>query len=88
MFAILFAAFVIGLALSYTYKITGYNLILPVAIHGFWDFFLFMVEADFVYENPLQVIMEIFASAVGAFIIFWAVKYYAEHYQQLSPKIA
>ena len=68
MFAILFAAFVIGLALSYTYRITGYNLILPVAIHGFWDFFLFIVEADFTYGNPLQVIMETVASAVGSLI--------------------
>jgi membrane protease YdiL (CAAX protease family) len=88
MFAILFAAFVIGLALSYTYKVTGYNLILPVAIHGFWDFFLFMFEADFTYGNPLQVIMETAASTVGALLIFWAVKYYADHYQKLTSKAA
>jgi membrane protease YdiL (CAAX protease family) len=87
MFAILLAAFVIGLALSYTYKITGYNLILPVAIHGFWDFFLFMFEADFIYEDLLHVIMETVASAVGAVMIYWAVKYYAEKYQNLSSEI-
>ena len=86
MITILIAAFVIGLSLSYTYRITGYNLILPVAIHGFWDFFLFMFQAEFFYLKPDQVIMEIVASAVGAFIIFALVKYYAENYQKLPTK--
>jgi membrane protease YdiL (CAAX protease family) len=85
MVAILFSAFVIGLTFSYTFKQTNYNLILPVAIHGFWDFFLFIFLAEFVYETWLQVIMEISASAVGALIIFLLVKYYSENYQNL-PK--
>ena len=54
MIAILFSAFVIGLTLSYTFKQTNYNLILPVAIHGFWDFFLFIFRQSLglIYSFP------------------------------------
>ncbi|MHA1443219.1 MAG: lysostaphin resistance A-like protein [Candidatus Hodarchaeales archaeon] len=85
MVAILFSAFVIGLTFSYTYKKTNYNLIFPVAIHGFWDFFLFIFLAEFVYETWLHVIVEISASTVGALIIFLLVKYYTENYQKELP---
>jgi membrane protease YdiL (CAAX protease family) len=78
MIAILFSAFVIGLTFSYTYKVTKYNLIFPVAIHGFWDFFLFIFQADFVYHDWIQVIIEILASIVGACIIFICVYAYVE----------
>ncbi|MHA1976883.1 MAG: CPBP family intramembrane glutamic endopeptidase [Candidatus Hodarchaeales archaeon] len=87
MVAILFSASAIGLTFSYTFKITGYNLIFPVAIHGFWDFFLFIFQADFVYDNWIRVIMEIGASCVGAAIIFLAVRYYAENYQKKTNQI-
>ena len=86
MIAILFSAFVIGLTLSYTFKQTNYNLILPVAIHGFWDFFLFIFLARFVYNDWLQVVLEIGASTVGAVIIFLLVKYYSENYQSLPTE--
>ena len=86
MVAILFSAFVIGLTFSYTFKQTNYNLIFPVAIHGFWDFFLFIFLAEFEYNNPLQVLMEISASTVGAIIIFLLVKYYTENYQNLPTE--
>ncbi|MHA1993692.1 MAG: CPBP family intramembrane glutamic endopeptidase [Candidatus Hodarchaeales archaeon] len=82
MVAILFSATVIGLTFSYTFKITGYNLILPVAIHGFWDFFLFIFQVDFIYDTWLRVIMEISASSIGALVIFLVVRYYAENYQK------
>jgi membrane protease YdiL (CAAX protease family) len=78
MIAILFSAFVIGLTFSYTYKATNYNLIFPVAIHGFWDFFLFIFQADFGYSDWIQVVIEILASVVGACIIFIFVYLYAE----------
>ncbi len=83
MIAILFSAFAIGLTFSYAFKITNYNLIFPVAIHGFWDFFLFIFEADFSYDTWLQVVMEISASIIGAIVIFLLVKYYAENYQKI-----
>jgi membrane protease YdiL (CAAX protease family) len=86
MIAIIFSAFVIGLTLSYTFKQTNYNLILPVAIHGFWDFFLFIFLAEFIYDTWLQVILEISASTVGAFLIFLCVKYYSENYQSLPTE--
>ncbi|MCK4848997.1 MAG: CPBP family intramembrane metalloprotease, partial [Candidatus Heimdallarchaeota archaeon] len=86
MVAILFSAFMIGLTLSYTFKQTNYNLILPVAIHGFWDFFLFIFLAEFVYDTWLQVVMEISASTIGAIIIFLLVKYYSENYQKLPSE--
>ncbi|PWI47279.1 hypothetical protein CEE45_12350 [Candidatus Heimdallarchaeota archaeon B3_Heim] len=82
MVTILFSAFVIGLTLSYTFKITGYNLIFPVAIHGFWDFFLFIFQAEFIYDTWLQAIIEICASTIGALVIFLIVRYYAENYQK------
>ena len=88
MFAILVAAFVIGLSLSYTFKVTGYNLILPVAIHGFWDFFLFAFQSEFDYGTWEQVIFEIVASIVGAVIIFLLVKYYVDNYQNRTPNTA
>jgi membrane protease YdiL (CAAX protease family) len=78
MVAILFSAFVIGLTFSYTYKVTNYNLIFPVAIHGFWDFFLFIFQADFIYNDWIQVIIEVLASIVGACIIFICVYIYTE----------
>ena len=78
MIAILFSAMVIGLTFSYCYKVTQYNLILPVAIHGFWDFFLFIFQAEFQYEDWLQVILEISASIIGATIIFLLVYFYVE----------
>ncbi len=83
MTAILFSATVIGLTFSYTFKITGYNLIFPVAIHGFWDFFLFIFQVVFKYDTWLKVILEISASTVGAVVIFLLVRYYAENYQKL-----
>ncbi|MHA1946442.1 MAG: CPBP family intramembrane glutamic endopeptidase [Candidatus Hodarchaeales archaeon] len=86
MIAILFSAFVIGLTLSYTFKQTNYNLIFPVAIHGFWDFFLFIFLAEFIYDSWLQVILEITASSVGAVIIFLLVKYYTENSQNLPTE--
>lgn len=88
MVAILFSALVIGLMLSYTYQQTGYNLILPIVIHGFWDFFLFIFQAEFVYRDWFIVIMEISASTVGAVIIFLLVRYYIENYQNLSEVTA
>ncbi len=86
MIAILFSAFVIGLTLSYTFKQTNYNLIFPVAIHGFWDFFLFIFLAEFIYDTWLQVILEISASTIGAIIIFLCVKNYSENYQRLPTE--
>jgi len=86
MVAILFSATVIGLTFSYTFKITGYNLIFPIAIHGFWDFFLFIFQIDFIYNTWLQVGMEIFASTIGAIVIFLLVRYYAENYQKLPSQ--
>jgi len=86
MVAILFSAFVIGLTFSYTFKKTNYNLIFPVAIHGFWDFFLFIFHAEFVYNTWLQVVMEISASTVGALVIFLLVKYYTENFQKLPTE--
>lgn len=88
MFAILFSAFSIGLMLSYTYQQTGYNLILPIAIHGFWDFFLFIFGAEFVYNDWFIVIIEITASTIGAIVIFLLVRYYVENYQNLSEVTA
>jgi membrane protease YdiL (CAAX protease family) len=86
MVAILFSAFVMGLTFSYTFKQTNYNLIFPVAIHGFWDFFLFIFLAEFVYKTWLHVLIEISASTVGALIIFLLVKYYTENYQKLPTE--
>ncbi|MHA1974205.1 MAG: lysostaphin resistance A-like protein [Candidatus Hodarchaeales archaeon] len=78
MLAIFFSAFVIGLMFSYAFMVTNYNLIFPVAIHGFWDFFLFIFQADFDYRNLLQATMEVFASTIGALIIFLFVYFYAK----------
>ncbi|UCE12486.1 MAG: CPBP family intramembrane metalloprotease [Candidatus Heimdallarchaeota archaeon] len=87
MVTILFSAFAIGLTFSYVFKTTKYNLILPVAIHGFWDFFLFIFQAEFTYEKYTligdiriyyQVFMEIFASFVGAAVIFLIVYLYSK----------
>ncbi|MFX1506128.1 MAG: lysostaphin resistance A-like protein [Promethearchaeota archaeon] len=76
MFAILFSAFAIGLTFSYAFKTTKYNLILPVAIHGVWDFIIFAFQAEFRYEDFFAASMEIFASIVGALIIFFLVYLY------------
>ncbi|MFX0052196.1 MAG: lysostaphin resistance A-like protein [Candidatus Hodarchaeota archaeon] len=76
MIAILFSAMVMGLTFSYCYKVTQYNLILPVAIHGFWDFFLFIFQADFIYEDWTAVFFEILASIIGATTIFLLVHIY------------
>jgi len=86
MVTILFSAFVMGLTFSYTFKKTNYNLIFPVAIHGFWDFFLFIFHAEFIYESWFDVILEIGASIVGAFVIFLLVKHYTENYQNLPTE--
>ncbi|MFW9778127.1 MAG: lysostaphin resistance A-like protein [Candidatus Heimdallarchaeota archaeon] len=76
MIAVSLSAFVIGITFSYVYKISGYNLIFPTVIHGFWDFFLFIGSAEFFYEDFLKVIAEIAASIVGAMIILGIVYYY------------
>lgn len=76
MIAILFSAAAIGLTFSYVFKSTKYNLILVVAIHGFWDFFLFIFQAEFIYKGFFEVILEIFASIVGATVIFLLVYEY------------
>ncbi|MHA2225764.1 MAG: CPBP family intramembrane glutamic endopeptidase [Candidatus Hodarchaeales archaeon] len=87
MFAILFSAFAIGLTFSYTFKITNNNLIFPVAIHGFWDFFIFIFQAEFTYDLPEKVILEIAASAVGAFLIFLAAYlYYTKRLKVVSTE--
>jgi uncharacterized membrane protein YdjX (TVP38/TMEM64 family) len=59
-----------------------------VAIHGFWDFFLFIFQVVFEYDTWLKVILEITASTVGAVIIFLLVRYYAENYQKSPNKKA
>ncbi len=85
MVAILFSAFVIGITFSYAYKTSGYNLILPVAIHGFWDFFLFIFQAEFIYDSWIKVLVEISASLIGAIIILLLVHYYRiKHLDQIS----
>jgi membrane protease YdiL (CAAX protease family) len=76
MFAILFSAFAIGLTFSYAFKTTKYNLILPVAIHGVWDFIIFAFQAEFRYVDFFAATMEILASIVGATIIFLLVYLY------------
>lgn len=70
MIAILFSAFIIGLVFSYAYRITKYNLLLAISIHGFWDFIIFMFDINFVYNDLSMALLEVFASAVGAFVIF------------------
>lgn len=70
MFAILFSAFFIGLTFSYVFKTTRYNLILPVAIHGFWDTFYFIFQAETTYESFFHTFMGIIASMIGALVIF------------------
>ncbi len=77
MFAILFSAFAIGLTFSYAYKSTKYNLVFPVAIHGVWDFIIFLFQAEFKYEDFFFASMEIFASFVGAVIIFILIYLYS-----------
>jgi membrane protease YdiL (CAAX protease family) len=77
MVAILFSAGAIGLTFSYVFKTTKYNLILPVSIHAFWDFFIFIFQAEFEYADFLAVILEIIASIVGAIIIFILVYQYS-----------
>jgi membrane protease YdiL (CAAX protease family) len=76
MIAILFSATAIGLTFSYIFKSTNYNLIFAVSIHGFWDFFLFIFQADFIYEGFFEVILEIIASIIGATVIFLLVYEY------------
>lgn len=76
MTAIVFSAAAIGLTFSYVFKSTNYNLVFVVSIHGFWDFFLFIFQAEFSYDGFLQVILEIFASIVGALVIFLLVYEY------------
>lgn len=76
MFAILFSAFAIGLTFSYAYKTTKHNLIFPVAIHGVWDFIIFAFQAEFRYKDFFAASMEIFASIVGASIIFLLIHLY------------
>ncbi|MFX0205953.1 MAG: hypothetical protein ACFFDT_08190, partial [Candidatus Hodarchaeota archaeon] len=58
------------------FKTTKYNLILPVAIHGVWDFIIFAFQAEFRYEDFFAASMEILASIVGATIIFILVYIY------------
>lgn len=78
MIAILFSAFAIGLSLSFVFKKTNYNLTLAVAIHGFWDFILFAFQAEFEYIDLPHVIIEIFASFIGAAVIFYCVYQYSK----------
>ncbi|MFX1284896.1 MAG: lysostaphin resistance A-like protein [Promethearchaeota archaeon] len=76
MFAILISAFMMGLTFSYVFKTTKYNLILPIAIHGFWDFFYFAFQAETTYEDFSQMILGVVASIVGAGVIFVLVHIY------------
>jgi len=86
--AILFSAFAIGLSLSFVFKITNYNLTLAVAIHGFWDFILFAFQAEFVYIDLPHVIIEIFASFIGAAVIFYCAYQYAKRRLEHVSKTA
>lgn len=76
MIAVSVSAFLIGLTFSFVYKVSNHNIIFPTVIHGLWDFFLFIGSAEFTYNDPLQVIMEIVASAIGALAIFVVVYFY------------
>lgn len=77
MFAILFSAFAMGLTFSYAFKTTKYNLTFAVAIHGVWDFIIFSAQAEFYYKTPTHAIIEIFASIVGASVIFILIYLYS-----------
>ncbi|UCG89612.1 MAG: CPBP family intramembrane metalloprotease [Candidatus Heimdallarchaeota archaeon] len=70
MFAILFSAFAMGLTFSYIFKTTKHNLIFPIAIHGFWDFFYFAFQAETTYQEIFHTVVGIFASIIGAVVIF------------------
>ena len=77
MIAILFSAFAMGLTFSYVFKNTKHNLIFPVAIHGFWDFFIFVPQAEFAYANYFYSFIEICASIIGATVIFLLIFLYS-----------
>ncbi len=77
MFAILFSAFAMGLTFSYVFKTTKHNLIFPIVIHGFWDFFYFAFQAETTYETFFHTIVGIGASIIGAAVIFLLVYLYS-----------
>jgi len=62
------AGFIFGLGMSYVYRITGYSLLIPIAIHGFWDAYLFVFQADFEYLDWIMAVGEIIAQCVGVTI--------------------
>ncbi|MFW9996194.1 MAG: lysostaphin resistance A-like protein [Candidatus Odinarchaeota archaeon] len=62
------AGFIFGIGMSYIYKITGNNLIIPIAIHGFWDAYLFLFQVNFEYNDWFVAAGEIMAQIVGVLI--------------------
>lgn len=68
------AGFIFGIGMSYIYRITGYSLVIPIAIHGFWDAYLFVFQADFQYLNWVMATGEIVAQCVGV-VIFCILTY-------------
>ena len=68
------AGFIFGIGMSYIYRITNYSLIIPIAIHGFWDAYLFVFQANFQYNNWIMATGEIVAQCVGV-VIFCILTY-------------
>ncbi|MHA2298298.1 MAG: CPBP family intramembrane glutamic endopeptidase [Candidatus Hodarchaeales archaeon] len=62
------AGLIFGIGMSYVYKITDSNLIIPIAIHGFWDAYLFLFQAEFVYTDWFMAVGEIVAQIIGVVV--------------------
>ncbi len=87
MLALSGSAAVIGFAFVLIYKFCDNNLWLAISIHGWWDIFLFLFQAEFKYDTYLIAIIEIIATLVGSAVLVGLSYAYSNYRRKIFHQI-
>lgn len=85
MIAVGISATFFGYMFAYAYLATGRNLLFPIAIHGFWDIYIFLFNTDFVYNNFFKVAMEIGSQILAGSFLLFCIYVYVYFYPPENP---
>ncbi len=69
MFAIAISAFFIGSVFVIALEVASSKLPFPIYMHGWWNLFLFVYRANFVYKGISDVFYEIFSVLMGCLLM-------------------
>ena len=85
MIAVGVSAIAFGIMLCYAYVRSGRNLLLPIVIHGTWDFLIFIFNTDFQYDTVSKVLLEISSQIISAILLIIGVWFLTERFPPTNP---